>query len=93
MLDSLAAQTVVPDRIVVLINNCTDDTPELAAAAGAEVLHVPPSPHKKAGALNWWLDENLAVLETTDQILEEATGDRLGTAAFKAHLETRYLSA
>ncbi|ALG84298.1 glycosyltransferase [Gordonia phthalatica] len=69
MLDSLAAQTVVPDRIVVLINNCTDDTPELAAAAGAEVLHVPPNPHKKAGALNWWLDENLAVLETTDQIL------------------------
>jgi carboxypeptidase Taq len=32
-------------------------------------------------------------LESTDEVLIEATGDRLGTAAFKAHLETRYLSA
>lgn len=69
MLDSLKSQTAVPDRIVVLINNCTDDTPELAAAAGVEVLHVPPNPDKKAGALNWWLDEHLSSLETTDQIL------------------------
>ena len=32
-------------------------------------------------------------LESTDQVLTGATGDRLGTAAFKAHLESRYLSA
>ncbi|MDD3446068.1 MAG: carboxypeptidase M32, partial [Zavarzinia sp.] len=30
---------------------------------------------------------------STDAILEAATGMKLGTAAFKAHLETRYLSA
>ena len=59
MLDSLAAQTVRPDRIVVLVNNCKDDTPELAARAGAEVAFVPPNPDKKAGALNWWLDSHL----------------------------------
>ncbi len=53
MLDSLAAQTVQPDRTIVLINNCKDDTPELAEQAGAEVAFVPPSPDKKAGALNW----------------------------------------
>jgi carboxypeptidase Taq len=29
----------------------------------------------------------------TDMILSQATGSPLGTAAFKAHLETRYLSA
>ena len=43
-----------------------------------------------------WLRANVhgkGSLETTDQVLVEATGDRLGTAAFKAHLETRYLSA
>ena len=43
-----------------------------------------------------WLRANVhgkGSLESTDQVLIEATGDRLGTAAFKAHLETRYLSA
>ncbi|MBV8188501.1 MAG: carboxypeptidase M32 [Alphaproteobacteria bacterium] len=32
-------------------------------------------------------------LLSTDQVLEQATGSGLGTAAFKAHLESRYLSA
>ena len=59
MLDSLAAQTVQPDRTIVLINNCKDDTPELAEQAGAEVAFVPPNPDKKAGALNWWFDSHL----------------------------------
>ena len=48
------------------------------------------------GPLLAWLRVNVhgkGSLQTTDQVLEEATGDRLGTAAFKAHLETRYLSA
>lgn len=59
MLDSLAEQTVRPDRVIILINNCKDDTPELAQEAGAEVAFVPPNPDKKAGALNWWLDAHL----------------------------------
>jgi cellulose synthase/poly-beta-1,6-N-acetylglucosamine synthase-like glycosyltransferase len=59
MLDSLAAQTAQPDRTIVLINNCNDDTPELVKHAGAEVAFVPPNPDKKAGALNWWLDAHL----------------------------------
>jgi carboxypeptidase Taq len=43
-----------------------------------------------------WLRTNVhgkGSVESTDEVLVEATGDRLGTAAFKAHLETRYLSA
>jgi carboxypeptidase Taq len=43
-----------------------------------------------------WLRANVhgkGSLQSTDQVLVEATGDRLGTAAFKAHLESRYLSA
>jgi carboxypeptidase Taq len=43
-----------------------------------------------------WLRANVhgkGSIESTDEVLIEATGDRLGTAAFKAHLETRYLSA
>jgi carboxypeptidase Taq len=32
-------------------------------------------------------------IATTDEILTAATGAPLGSAAFKAHLESRYLSA
>jgi carboxypeptidase Taq len=43
-----------------------------------------------------WLRANVhgkGSLADTDTILSQATGVPLGTAAFKAHLETRYLSA
>lgn len=68
MIDSLRNQSVQADKIIILINNSTDDTAELAAQAGAEVLFVPPNPHKKAGALNWWLDANLSDLADTDLV-------------------------
>ncbi len=66
---SLKSQTVPPDRIIVLINNCKDDAPERARAAGAEVEMVPPNPDKKAGALNFWLDANLASLANSDLVM------------------------
>ena len=64
-------QTVVPDRTVVLANNggVTDGTIEVSIRAGAEVVVVPPNPDKKAGALNYWLDANLAALDGSDKIL------------------------
>jgi len=43
-----------------------------------------------------WLRENIhekGSITDTDKILVEATGAPLGVAAFKAHLESRYLSA
>ena len=43
-----------------------------------------------------WLRVNVhgkGSIAGTDEILSEATGAPLGTAAFKAHLESRYLSA
>lgn len=66
---SLRSQTVPPDNIVVLANNCQDDTPELAKAAGVDVQMVPSNPHKKAGALNWWLNSHLQDLCDDDLIL------------------------
>jgi carboxypeptidase Taq len=48
------------------------------------------------GALLAWLRANVhgkGSIADTDRILVEATGQPLGTAAFKAHLESRYLSA
>lgn len=41
-----------------------------------------------------WLRENIhgqACKLMPDQLIEQATGAPLGTAAFKAHLEARYL--
>jgi carboxypeptidase Taq len=40
-----------------------------------------------------WMGENLhtrASSASTDELMEAATGEKLGTAAFKAHLEARY---
>ncbi len=49
---SLFAQTRCPDRILVVADNCTDRTPELATAAGAEVFFTQNNRDKKAGGLN-----------------------------------------
>jgi len=54
---SLRRQTRRPDWIVVVPNNCTDQTAEVAEAAGAYVLPYPGhNPDKKAGAINYALD-------------------------------------
>ena len=58
-LQSVVVQTIKPDRIIVLINNCEDDTAIICEKAGVETAFVPPNPDKKAGALNWWLDRHL----------------------------------
>jgi carboxypeptidase Taq len=52
--------------------------------------------HGDFGSLLAWLRANVhgkGSIADTDRILAEATGQPLGTAAFKAHLESRYLSA
>lgn len=70
MLDSLFVQTVEPNRIIVLINNCKDDKlEEVVRRAGVEVEFVPPNPYKKAGALNWWLDVHLDEQADDDLIM------------------------
>jgi poly-beta-1,6-N-acetyl-D-glucosamine synthase len=49
---SLRRQSRAVDRILVIADNCTDDTVNLALAAGAEVLETSGNTAKKAGALN-----------------------------------------
>lgn len=65
----LQTQTVPPDQIVVVANNCSDDTADRARAAGASVLEMPHNPDKKAGALNWALEMILPRLTPTDRVL------------------------
>jgi biofilm PGA synthesis N-glycosyltransferase PgaC len=63
---NLAEQTSPPSRIVVAANGCSDDTAEIAAAAGAEVFETPKDPHRKAGALNKALNRILPTLADDD---------------------------
>ncbi len=54
---SLRKQTRQPDLIVVVPNNCTDQTADVAEDAGAYVIAYPGhNPDKKAGAINYALD-------------------------------------
>lgn len=51
-LESLLAQSQPPERVIVVADNCTDDTADIARDVGVEVLLTVGNTHKKAGALN-----------------------------------------
>ncbi len=68
-LASVASQTRPVDRRIVVADNCTDRTAELAAAAGAEVFTTVGNRDKKAGALNQALDAVLPTLDDDDAVL------------------------
>ncbi len=68
-LESLANQTVQPGAVVVIADNCTDDTAALATRAGARVFTTADNHAKKAGALNQWLDRHLPEAGPDDLIM------------------------
>jgi cellulose synthase/poly-beta-1,6-N-acetylglucosamine synthase-like glycosyltransferase len=68
-LDSLQSQTRPPDRIVVVADNCTDDTAEIARKHGAEVFTSVNNTHKKAGALNQALSGMFDHIDIHDVVL------------------------
>ena len=49
---SLQGQSHPPERIIVVADNCTDSTVEIAGRSGVEVVESVDNTHKKAGALN-----------------------------------------
>jgi cellulose synthase/poly-beta-1,6-N-acetylglucosamine synthase-like glycosyltransferase len=91
-LDSLMGQTRRPELVVVIPDNCTDGTADMARARG-DVVVAPTvgNAHKKAGALNQILDRALPLLQAGDAVLVmdadsalderfiEAAMSRLGT--------------
>lgn len=68
-IQGLQNQTSPPDHIVVIADNCTDRTVEIARAHGAEVFITTGNTHKKAGALNQFLAEALPHLREDDLVL------------------------
>jgi len=69
-LDSLAAQSRRADLVVVVTDNCTDETAEVVGTRGGALV-VPTSGNrdKKAGALNQVLARVLPRLRDTDAVL------------------------
>ncbi|WP_200959231.1 glycosyltransferase family 2 protein [Nocardioides sp. Soil796] len=68
-LSSLSEQSRRPSRILVVADNCTDDTVQVARNQGAEVVESTGNTHKKAGALNQALHRLLPTLDDRDLVL------------------------
>jgi poly-beta-1,6-N-acetyl-D-glucosamine synthase len=66
---SLLNQTHAPDEILVVPNNCTDNTAQIARDLGVTVLDVGKCEGRKAGALNIALDRYLPRLRDNDLVL------------------------
>lgn len=68
-LAALGRQTRPPDRVIVVADNCTDNTAEIAIANKAEVFETVHNGDRKAGALNQALSHVLANLTQADVVL------------------------
>lgn len=68
-LDALAAQTRAPERIVVVADNCTDGTAQIARDKGADVFETLANEGKKGGALNQALADLLPDSDARDVVL------------------------
>ena len=78
--ESLKNQTRPPDKIIVLCDNCTDETQAIALAHGAEAYVTVDNDEMKAGALNQALlgfvlpqlaDDDLVVCMDADTIVAD----------------------
>jgi cellulose synthase/poly-beta-1,6-N-acetylglucosamine synthase-like glycosyltransferase len=68
-IDGLWQQHRAPDAIVVVTDNCTDETAAVAMAHGAQVFATAGNRDKKAGALNQALAWALPALDDRDLVL------------------------
>lgn len=68
-LRSLQQQTRPPDEVLVVCDNCTDDTAGIAAGCGARVFVTAGNTARKAGALNQALGQVLPALDGDDLVL------------------------
>jgi cellulose synthase/poly-beta-1,6-N-acetylglucosamine synthase-like glycosyltransferase len=87
-LRSVWAQRRQPERVIVVADNCTDGTAEVARAWGAEVHETAGNLHKKAGALNQALVGVLPELEDEDAVLV-IDADSLLHGGFVGHALTK----
>ncbi|QCU77648.1 glycosyltransferase family 2 protein [Citricoccus sp. SGAir0253] len=77
------AQSIQPALVIVMADNCTDDTVRLAREAGAQVVETVDNRAKKAGALNQGLAMVMPLLDDDDYILAQDADGELGTDFIK----------
>ena len=77
-LGALAQQTRLPDRVIVVADNCTDRTVAIAREMGHEAFETIDNAHKKGGALNQVLATLLPVATPSDVILVMDADTSLG---------------
>lgn len=96
-IQSLMNQDRKPDRIIVIADNCTDETAKVAKKFKVEVVKTKGNDQKKAGALNQVLSKLLPTLGENDtvMIMDADTVLRQGfiSAAVKRFTDDRGLSA
>lgn len=68
-LTALRQQSRQPDRIIVVADNCTDNTIAIAQELGVEVIESVGNTHKKAGALNQVLGRLLPGMGPNDTVM------------------------
>ena len=94
---SLRNQDRQPERVIVVADNCTDRTVEIAKRLGVEIFESQDNQHKKAGALNQALNVLLPELGENDtvMVMDADTVLRQGLlkAAVKHFTDDRGLSA
>ncbi len=83
-LEALLEQTRRPDRVVVVADNCTDRTVEIAREHGCEVFESVDNTDRKAGALNQALGRILPELGSSDAIMVMDADTRIGPRYLEA---------
>ena len=59
-IEALKKQSIAPERIIVVVDNCTDNTASIARSHSAETFETNNNAHKKAGALNQAISHYIA---------------------------------
>ncbi|MHA7271826.1 glycosyltransferase family 2 protein [Arthrobacter sp. TMT4-20] len=84
---SLMAQSHPPDRVIVVADNCTDSTPDVARRAGVEVFISVDNEHKKGGALNQALAQLLPGQQDNDVVMVMDADTRLDGGFIEAAIQ------
>ncbi|MGW8482389.1 glycosyltransferase [Microbacterium sp. NPDC055903] len=77
-LRSLLEQSTPPNRILVVADNCTDNTAAVAREFGAAVFETVGNTHKKGGALNQALADLLPRLGDNDTVMVMDADSQIG---------------
>ncbi|MET7303274.1 glycosyltransferase family 2 protein [Embleya sp. NPDC005575] len=86
-IQSLYGQRRPPETIIVIADNCSDRTVEIARSMGVQVYETVDNKHKKAGGLNQVIDRILPDLGPADAVLVMDADSTLGPEFLSHGLE------